>query len=610
MNCKRAALVWLPMTLYTGQLFAGGGAAGNNSTHAGNYTVLATQLSALRLADQGNRSGDSLPGRPGRVRPKSLFKKDNVVYGKKGRHTRSARPAPPLNLQQHHGSHLAPSRSLPARSSTACGRLLKVRPSTVQQPAGSQAVNHPQSDNNSDCPPQALYRHNHRGYALETRRQRKRRMAREGDLTPLYAANLTNISANCSGHYRLAESIDVGASGAKLPLCNRTSFRGTLRGNGHTLRNITGEHPLFYRLENAQIKIRLEKSRYSSSDHLYFRSTGLLTRVLEGRNRLSLSGSLTELHSQSYYVGSMGEINLGGGHHLEQSAFHSSMSGNGVGGGSAVVSLKTNTTLIQTDCTFEVVNLKAGGGGIGTLIYTKQRPLVLTQTDVTIRETERHPTTFYIGGGVGMIIESYAVLTQTAVNISLHNNSVAPSENKRDEGAAFARTLLGSTVTLRLFSGTGNTEACGFIEPENSTLKGVIDVAGYTPDATSCQKGNHTGLKLLDTTQADLWREAHEEFCCSKAEGIARISCPSSHNTDSCHYPHEQLLATVGLGNNSILLLSRQRYPYNDSSAERGLLRLSRLHLSLESSSKPHSCLLYTSPSPRDRQKSRMPSSA
>ena len=130
--------------------------------------------------------------------------------------------------------------------------------------------------------------------------------------------------------------------------------------------------------------------------------------------------------------------------------------------------------------------------------------------------------------------------------------------------------------------------ACGFINTD-VTIKGMIDTAGYAVNASSCKDGNHTstGLALLDTTNATQWYQAHKEFCCSNVTGIDRISCSSNTPRASCHYPHEQLLATVAMGNSSALLLSRQRYPYNANTSDAcGLLRISRLQLNnLNSSS-------------------------
>ena len=52
----------------------------------------------------------------------------------------------------------------------------------------------------------------------------------------------------------------------------------------------------------------------------------------------------------------------------------------------------------------------------------------------------------------------------------------------------------------------------------------------------------------------------------------------------------------------------REHYPFGLFAVPPG--ELARLHASSGTKGKPTVCLLYTSPSPRDRQKSRMPSSA
>ena len=190
---------------------------------------------------------------------------------------------------------------------------------------------------------------------------------------------------------------------------------------------------------------------------------------------------------------------------------------------------------------------------------------------MNIDETKAAENATLFGGGVGTIESGSAVLTQTAVNISLD------SDTTRDEGATFG-WLKDGNVALRLFSGASNAQACGTIS--GGTIQGVIDTAGYATadNAILCMAGNQTGLNLLDTTEPTDWRQAHSEFCCSQVEGVPTISCPSNH-TVSCHYPHERLLTTVPVGNNAALLLTRQGYPYNEDSAKDGLLCISRLQL-------------------------------
>ena len=567
---------------------AGGGAAGN-STRAANYTALAAQLSALRLANSSNSSANGsgqghlgvrhspssgqLCGRLGQQRHSK--KTANVVHGKKGspskKNTRQPALQPPSH--QRHNSSI-PHPQTQHNSSSSGGRSLKVKQSLFAPASSNTTGSHSESDDGTITHSQALYRQNHRGYVLETRRQRKRRMAQEGDSsTPLYAGNFTNMRCNHKGRYHLAENIDVSQTGAILPLCKNQTFQGALKGDGHTLR-INSSRPLFDNLSGATIDVRLEDSTYNVH---YTPEAGALARALEGYNNITLTGGRLNMHNAAGLISSFGQINEGGPHRLNQINFRATLSGNRVGGGIGTVS--TNATVIQTDCEFNVTNLR--DGGIGAFMVMGGS-LVLTQTNVTIRETERLQDAFTMAGGVRTIYRGSAVITQTGVSVRL----LPP--RRECEGAAFVSAVDDQTnVTLRLFSGSGTSgdstiNVCGIIFVSGVPVpgvQGVIDTAGYAANPDSCQQDNPTGLQLLDTTQAADWRTAHKEFCCSEVEGIPPISCPWDNPHVSCHYPHEQLLATVPMGEHSALLLTRQGYPYNATSAERGLLRVSCLQL-------------------------------
>ena len=92
---------------------------------------------------------------------------------------------------------------------------------------------------------------------------------------------------------------------------------------------------------------------------------------------------------------------------------------------------------------------------------------------------------------------------------------------------------------------------------------------------------NSTYLKVI-------WNDGEE----SKFNYLwLRDNCPTAHDKDSRHRMF------------NILKVSEDINPKNYSVKEDGKLEI-------EWSEGDHTCLLYTSPSPRDRQKSRMPSSA
>ena len=604
---QNTQLAVLLVALCSDHSLAGGGAAGNN-TRATNYTSLATQLSALRLSNSSSSANSSAQGHgrslhpasmdqpPSRLRARSHSKKAaSVVHDKKGRSSKKTRqPAPALpSHQRHNSSSLAAQPQAGRNSSAAGGHPNKVRRAAANQTAKPSDI----GDHSHNCHPARLYRKTPRGYVLETRRQRQLR--RWKDSIPLYTANVTAISPNCRGYYRLAENIDLGASDSELPMCKNNPSIASINGDGHTLSNSTRSQPLFEMMGQTHTFITLQNNRLEVPANST-QVTGLVTNLLAAFNSLSLSGEAIEMHNNgNHCVSAFGTLCDGicidecrtpscstnpyrnqfafMTHYLEQIDFYASLSGTSVSGGLGSVEGGGEISLAQTDCNFQMANLTNGSAGVFVLQLHEHRWLTLTQAGVNVTETERGRDATLFAGGVGTIKQGYVVLTQTAVNIAVAPQNDA-STVRRHEGCAFGSMENGTTVILRLFSGTGNTDACGTIG--GGTLQGVIDTAGYTANTTSCKVGNHshTDLVLLNTTEPQQWRQAHAEFCCSKATGICPLSCPGDGD-DSCHYPHEQLLCTVKAGESSVLLVSRQRYPYNNITDPAGLLRISALKL-------------------------------
>ena len=514
-------------------------------------------------------------------------KTGGVVYGKKGKPKTAWQSAPVLPSQQRHTArHVPPRPQAAPNNRSAAGRLRKVNQATWQQPVHNQTAaysdrNHDDSDNHL----QALYRQNHRGYVLETRRQRKRRMALAGDSTALYARNFTHINCNCRGHYHLAESIDVDQGNATLPLC-KESFQGTLKGAGHKL-SIRGSQPLFETLQNTEIDLPLNYLLLEPPTERGA-STALLANRLSGNNTICLSGGSTLTSEALHGMAVAGDVDFMGltedGHHdLKQIYFSMNTIKSGVTGGALSRIKGGQTTLTQTHCHLKFLNrlpvppngrLVVIGGGVAELTGGQ---LVLTQTNTRITELSGAGLNdLHIGGGIGRLSgDGCAVLTQTDVNTDLYT----AADGATNSGATFGSIARNATVTLRLFSGYSSANVCGTIESDPAvTIKGVIDTTGYAANTASCQAGNHThaALRLLDTSQVQDWIDAHSEFCCSQVQEISPISCPPNYNA-SCHYPHERVLATVAMADDSALLLSRQLYPYNAQRAKDGLLRVSRL---------------------------------
>ena len=141
--------------------------------------------------------------------------------------------------------------------------------------------------------------------------------------------------------------------------------------------------------------------------------------------------------------------------------------------------------------------------------------------------------------------------------------------NAGDDAGGTIGQISGSLTNTRLAlysgttSGNDNLSACG---SGSEQVSGLIDMAGYTPGSGSC--GDN--ILRLDTTNPDEWHQAHHLFC--------------SYNDDSpqisCHYPHEQLQTIMPAGNDTVLIISRQRYPFNPEADGIGPVRISKLWLS------------------------------
>ena len=225
------------------------------------------------------------------------------------------------------------------------------------------------------------------------------------------------------------------------------------------------------------------------------------------------------------------------------------------GGGVANLWQTDNSILIQTDSQINALATAEGGlagGGVASLSQADNDILIQTGCDINATASSGSA-----GGAWGEIDYTNATLTQIGVRISASGN---------DRGATFGE-MSSSNIKLRLFSGVGDGDlpVCGDVNDYNGAVSGIIDVAGYNvSNPSSCGEG----VAKLDTTKPAEWREAHSEFCNE-----------ASHHSEqaSCHYPHEELLTSVPGDNNTIFLISRQRYPFNTTSEDAGLMRISRL---------------------------------
>ncbi len=166
----------------------------------------------------------------------------------------------------------------------------------------------------------------------------------------------------------------------------------------------------------------------------------------------------------------------------------------------------------------------------------------------------------HAGGGFGSAIGWDNSLSQTAVNFEIGRASSG-------YGSAFGYLGAASRIDIRLWLYSGDARGipvCGAIDGY-AWISGFADTAAYNADATTCL-GTAGGFQILNSTGGDDWRTIHETLC-----------KPDVKRDTSCHSPHEQLLTMASGGEDSVYLVSEQRYPYRKTSDNLGLVRIVRL---------------------------------
>ncbi|MCG8477214.1 MAG: hypothetical protein MI784_17240, partial [Cytophagales bacterium] len=109
-------------------------------------------------------------------------------------------------------------------------------------------------------------------------------------------------------------------------------------------------------------------------------------------------------------------------------------------------------------------------------------------------------------------------------------------------------------------------------ENDDNTATGFIDTAAFrNTTADNCSRN----VERLNTSDPADWTVAYQTFCSE------HFQCSDS---GSCHLPHDQLLTFAGAGDNTVLQLSRQRYPFNSDADKAGLVRVTRFHVDKDGS--------------------------
>ena len=323
---------------------------------------------------------------------------------------------------------------------------------------------------------------------------------------------------------------------------------------------------------------------------------GFLTTVDGNHNQFELQGGSIDVKATA-------GLNLVGGSIVELTGSNNTAIQNGTrltaegyrtgGGIQFMQSGSSYNTLIQINADINVMGTDQAAGMIQGISESSHNTAVQTHSQITV-------TSLLVAAGAvasfhGLLSSNSVIQTDNQMNIMATDpgglasggfrlsgftpdntliqigNQMAISGEKAKATAFVSSGAASQGTQLLLYSGglyaDGNTPACDTIANEKAT--GLIDIAGYNIDAQSCF---NLGVTLLNSTLPDHWHRAQQMFC--HLDPRAR-ACSEEQET-SCHYPHEQLQTIVHAGNDTLWLVTRQRYPFNPDSDRISPVRISR----------------------------------
>ena len=221
--------------------------------------------------------------------------------------------------------------------------------------------------------------------------------------------------------------------------------------------------------------------------------------------------------------------------------------------------------MTQTDMNITARAVDDAGGGGGQQIVSRNVALNQKGGEMVIEAEGQDPSIGFGGGGFGATHDvSNMTVSQTGIKMRV------AAENH--PGEVVGGLLNSQQADFSLYSGDPGAQlpVVGYTHPgvnPNNTVPptGLIDVAGY-PSGSVLPGSNMT---RLNTTVPNDWRIAQEAYCGAYANATGK--------TSGCHYPYEQLHTLVPAGNDTLLLATHQRYPFNPDSDENSLVRISRL---------------------------------
>ena len=282
--------------------------------------------------------------------------------------------------------------------------------------------------------------------------------------------------------------------------------------------------------------------------------TGLHNTAIQNGTRLTAEGSFTGGGIQHIQSGS--EYNT----LIQTNASINVMGTNDAGGMIQQIIQSSHNTAIQLHSQVRVRGRRLAAGAISDVGALSNNTIIQTDNQMNVKATAPH----------GAAIGGFRLAGSAPDNTLIQTGNQMAISGKGVEATAFTSSGTGSQGTqLLLYSGglyaDGNTPACD----ANEAAKGLIDIAGYNVDAQSCY---NLGVTLRNSTLPDDWHYAQQKFCSLDPRARA---CSEEQET-SCHYPHEQLQAVVHAGNNTLWLVTRQRYPFNPDSDRISPVRISR----------------------------------
>ena len=351
--------------------------------------------------------------------------------------------------------------------------------------------------------------------------------------------------------------VQTAGNNSTLTIEARSTDAGAYVGAGGFSVSVDGDHNHFEQQGGVIVIDAKATGAQTNVGGMIVLLTGLNNTAIQNGTRLTAEGGFTG--------GGIQEIQSGSAYNtlIQTNASINVMGANRAAGMIQRIAQASHNTAVQSHSQIRVTGVGYAAGAVDNIGGSSlNNTIIQTDNHINVKATGSGSRA---NGGFGLAgFAPDNTLIQTG-------NQMAISGKGR-EATAFTSSGSGSQGTqLLLYSGgpyaDDNTPACDANANEEAT--GLIDIAGYNVDAQSCIE---LGVTLLNSTLPDHWHRAQQMFC--HLDRRAR-ACSEEQET-SCHYPHEQLQTIVHAGNDTLWLVTRQRYPFNPDSDRISPVRISR----------------------------------